>query len=284
MATIIQFQSTPSLTVTTTTTTTTGTRTGTATAATSYYSFPHSLLSSSPPHSPTFLFPKTPPPPPPPPPFSSLKLRKTHRHQPHFSTSPTQCLSSTPTFLPSVSSHGSFSSPQNSLIDTLFDLLHLSARYSDAQLVNAVHACILKLQEHTHLSNALISAYLKLGLLSQAYNVFLGLSCPNIVSYTELISGFSKSNREHEAVELFFRMRDSGIEPNEYTFVAILTACIRVLDLQLGLQVHAMIIKLGVLEGSVFVSNALMGLYSKCGCFLFVLKLFDEMLHRDIAS
>ncbi|KAM4090202.1 hypothetical protein ACJW30_09G042100 [Castanea mollissima] len=277
MATVIQ--STPSLTVTTTTTTTT---------ATSYYPFPHFLHSSSPPHSPFFLFPKTPPPP-----LSSslsnFKLRKTHHHQPHFSTSPTQPLSSTPTLLPSESSHGSSSSSspndaQNSLIDTLFDLLRLSARYSDAQLVNAVHACISKLQEHTHLSNALISAYLKQGLLSEAYNVFLDLSCPNVVSYTALISGFSKSNREHEAVELFFRMRDSGIEPNEYTFVAILTACIRILDLQLGLQVHAMIIKLGFLEDSVFVSNALMGLYSKCGCFLFVLKLFDEMLHRDIAS
>ena len=265
MATIIQ--SIPSISTTTTTA-----------AATSYYSH----LSSSPP--------KTPPP------FFSFslskslfnfKLRKAH-HQPHFSASPIQSLSSTPTLLASDSFGPSSSSSQNdsenSLIDTFFNLLRLSARYGDAQLANAVHACIVKLQEHNHLSNALIAAYLKLGLVTEAYSVFLGLSSPNVVSYTSLVSGFSKSNREHDAVELFFRMRETGIEPNEYSFVAILTACIRILELQLGLQVHAMVIKLGFLEDSVFVSNALMGLYGKCGCFLFVLKLFDEMPHRDITS
>lgn len=169
-------------------------------------------------------------------------------------------------------------------------MLRFSARYGDAELAKAVHACILKVEEeqqHTHYLakfNALIAAYLKLGLLSEAYSVFLGLSCPNVVSYTTLISGFSKSNLVDEAVELFFRMRGSGIEPNEYSFVAILTACIRDLRLELGLQIHAMVIKMGYYLDCVFVSNALMGLYSKCGCLDFVLKLFDEMPQRDITS
>ncbi|KAL7219435.1 hypothetical protein ACSBR2_012483 [Camellia fascicularis] len=148
----------------------------------------------------------------------------------------------------------------------------------------SVHASILKLEEgDTQLSNALIVAYLKLGLVTHAHQVFLCLSCPNVVSYSAMISGFAKSNREGLAVELFFEMRGSGIEPNEFSFVAILTACIRLSELKLGFLVHSLAMKMGHLECT-FVSNALMGLYSKCGCFDFVVSLFDEMPQRDIAS
>lgn len=162
-------------------------------------------------------------------------------------------------------------------------MLRLSARCGDVELAKAVHASILKFPEDTYLGNALITAYLKLGLVEEAREVFGSLSCPNVASYSALISGFSKSNREDDAIELYFRMRSSGIEPNEYSFVAILTACIRLLELDLGFQVHAMAIKMGYLE-CVFVSNALMGLYGKCGCLDCVLKLFSELPHRDLAS
>lgn len=133
------------------------------------------------------------------------------------------------------------------------------------------------------MSNALIVAYLKLGLMAYAQGVLLSLSCPDVVSYTSIISGFAKSSREAEAVEFFFEMRGSGIEPNEFSFVAILTACIRLADLDLGFQVHSLAIKMGYTEYT-FVCNALMGLYGKCGCLDFVLNLFDEMPQRDIAS
>ncbi|KAA8518650.1 hypothetical protein F0562_016124 [Nyssa sinensis] len=147
----------------------------------------------------------------------------------------------------------------------------------------ALHATIIKLEEDTYLSNALISAYLKLGLATNAHRVFAGLSCPDVVSYTAMISGFAKLNREYEAVKFFFKMRSSGIEPNEYSFVAMLTACIRLSELELGFQLHALAIKIGCSKCT-FVSNAIMGLYVKHGCLDLVLELFDEMSQRDIVS
>ncbi|GFY93457.1 pentatricopeptide repeat (PPR) superfamily protein [Actinidia rufa] len=98
-----------------------------------------------------------------------------------------------------------------------------------------------------------------------------------------MISGFAKLDRAYEAVEIFSEMRSSGIEPNEFSFVAILTACIRNLDLELGFQVHSLAIKTGYLDHT-FVSNALMGLYITCGCLDFVLEVFDKMPQREIAS
>ncbi|OMO90135.1 hypothetical protein COLO4_19329 [Corchorus olitorius] len=80
------------------------------------------------------------------------------------------------------------------------------------------------------------------------------------------------------------KMRSEGIEPNGFTFVAVLSACIRVLELELGFQVHSSVIKMGFLD-SVFVTNALMGLYGKFnGGLGLVLNLFEEMRQRDVAS
>ncbi|KAK4793135.1 hypothetical protein SAY86_023570 [Trapa natans] len=168
-------------------------------------------------------------------------------------------------------------------LDECFHLLRFSVRYSDAELARAVHCLILRLEGDTRLLNTLISSYLKLGLVPDAYRAFKALSQPNVVSYTAIISGLSKSSREPEAVGLFFGMRSSGIEPNEYTFVAILTACMRSLNLELGSQVHALAVKSGYV-GSAFVANSIMSLYSKTGQSDCVFQLFDEMPERDVAS
>ncbi|KAB5519901.1 hypothetical protein DKX38_024220 [Salix brachista] len=116
----------------------------------------------------------------------------------------------------------------------------------------------------THLGNAVIAAYIKLGLVVDAYRVFMGMSTPDVVSYSAIISSFSKLNREAEAIQLFFRMRISGIEPNEYSFVAILTACIRSSELELGRQIHAHAIRIG-LENNLSVGNAIIRFYTGCG-------------------
>ncbi|XP_021737766.1 pentatricopeptide repeat-containing protein At5g03800-like [Chenopodium quinoa] len=163
------------------------------------------------------------------------------------------------------------------------ELLKLSARYADAELVIAVHTLIVKLGEDNYLLNSLITAYLKLGLLDDAFAVFKGMSNPDVVSYTAMISGFAKSGYEFDAIGLFMKMRKRGIEPNEFTFVAFLTACSRISGLQLGFQIHSLVVKLGYLF-SVYVANSLTGLYSRCGFLDNALQVFDEMPQRDIAS
>jgi pentatricopeptide repeat protein len=75
----------------------------------------------------------------------------------------------------------------------------------------------------------------------------------------------------------------SSIRPNGYTYVAILTACTRILNFQFGVQLHAAVIKTGHLK-SVFVSNALVSFYSKCWFSQTAFKVFDEMRERDIVS
>lgn len=164
------------------------------------------------------------------------------------------------------------------------NLLRISVRCGDVELTKIVHSPILKLEEEdVYMKNALITAYIKLGHLNLAERVFDSLVSPDVVSYTAIISAFAKSNRQEEAFELFLEMRDLGIEPNEFTYVAILTACIRSLNLELGCQVHGLVIRLGY-SSYTYVVNALMGLYSKGGLLEFVVLLFHAMPQRDIVS
>uniref|UniRef100_A0A1J3C8P4 Pentatricopeptide repeat-containing protein n=1 Tax=Noccaea caerulescens TaxID=107243 RepID=A0A1J3C8P4_NOCCA len=174
-----------------------------------------------------------------------------------------------------------------SAVDGFFYLLRLSAQYHDVEVTKAVHASFLKLREEkTNLGNALISTYLKLGYPRDAFLVFVSLSSPTVVSYTALISGFARLNLEIKALKVFFRMRSEGIiQPNEYTFVAILTACVRICRFSLGIQIHGLIVKSGFFN-SVFVGNSVMSLYAKLprSSSDDVLQLFDEIPHRDVAS
>ncbi|XP_042506948.1 pentatricopeptide repeat-containing protein At5g03800 [Macadamia integrifolia] len=190
--------------------------------------------------------------------------------------------------------HPHYSSPEvlgNSLLsDDTFSLsaswrhlLRFSIDNSDFDLAKAIHASIAKVEEDTHLANSLIVAYLRLGNVNDAHKIFACLSSPDVASYAALISAYAKSNREGKAIELFFMMRDSGIEPNEYSFVAILTACIRLSDLQLGSQIHSLAIKTGYYY-CIYVSNALMGMYLESNSSDHSNQLFGEMAQRDVAS
>ncbi|XP_008805381.2 pentatricopeptide repeat-containing protein At5g03800 [Phoenix dactylifera] len=166
-------------------------------------------------------------------------------------------------------------------------LLRLAADHRDLALGRAVHAAVAKAgdgaDDDTRLANALIFMYLKLGRLADARKAFECLPCPDVASFTALVSGYAKCGCEAEAIDLFCRMRQSGIDPNEFSFVAILTDCIRQGNSQLGAQVHALAIKTHHCF-CVHVSNALVGMYVKCGRVDAAVQLFGDMPERDVSS
>ncbi|KAJ8424128.1 hypothetical protein Cgig2_008325 [Carnegiea gigantea] len=169
--------------------------------------------------------------------------------------------------LPSIEA-GPFSLKDGEILyHKCLEQLGMSVRYDDVRLARAVHSLILKLGEGNYLSNSLITTYLNLGLLPDAYNVCTGISSPDVVSHTALISGFARSSYEVQAIRLFMTMRERGVLPSEFTFVAL----------------HCLVVKFGCVVDT-FVANAVMGMYIKCARLEDALHLFDEMPKRDIAS
>ncbi|XP_074556797.1 pentatricopeptide repeat-containing protein At2g13600-like isoform X1 [Curcuma longa] len=77
------------------------------------------------------------------------------------------------------------------------------------------------------LETALIDMYSKSGNLKYARIIFDQMGKKNKVSWTSMINGYAVHGSGMEAINIFNKMIGLGLEPNEVTFVAALTACSR---------------------------------------------------------
>ncbi|XP_015576524.2 pentatricopeptide repeat-containing protein At3g49170, chloroplastic [Ricinus communis] len=90
-----------------------------------------------------------------------------------------------------------------------------------------IHARILKsdFKTNLHISNALISMYSRCGDIEAAFQVFNGMGDRNVISWTSMITGYAKHGFAVRALETFHKMLETGVKPNEITYIAVLSAC-----------------------------------------------------------
>ncbi|KAL5573379.1 hypothetical protein UlMin_022976 [Ulmus minor] len=86
------------------------------------------------------------------------------------------------------------------------------------------------------MGTALVDLYGKSGCLNAASNIFDRMLVKEICTWNAMISALSSNGREKEALDMFERMKMEGFQPNEVTFVAILTGCARSKFVELGLK------------------------------------------------
>lgn len=84
--------------------------------------------------------------------------------------------------------------------------------------------------------NALISMYSRCGNIEAAFQVFDQMEYRNVISWTSIITGFAKHGLAKRALDTFDQMLESGIRPNEVTYIAVLSACSHVGMIDEGLK------------------------------------------------
>ncbi|PIA56868.1 hypothetical protein AQUCO_00700908v1 [Aquilegia coerulea] len=131
--------------------------------------------------------------------------------------------------------------------------------------------------------NVLMHLYGKHGCLSSARNLFDESLTRDVFTWTTMIDCYAQKQFPGKALKLFCLMLRSGVEPNEVTMVAVLSACCILGNLSLGRLIHGYIEK-NDLECSLNLLNALMDLYVKCGCLTTAREIFDMMERRDVYS
>ncbi|KAK7362482.1 hypothetical protein VNO77_04597 [Canavalia gladiata] len=148
--------------------------------------------------------------------------------------------------------------------------------------VKRVHAYALKCFRHsvTYVDNNLICSYLRLGELAHAHRVFDGMSRRNTVSWTAIINGYLKFNLDDEAFKLFQDSVKHGVPANNKMFVCIMNLCSKRVDLELGKQIHAHILKSR--WRNLIVDNAIVHFYAKCDNISSAFRTFDRMAERDV--
>lgn len=79
--------------------------------------------------------------------------------------------------------------------------------------------------ENVVIGTALVDMYSKSGHLSYTQTCFDLMKERNVVAWTSIITGYAFHGFGFRALEIFQQMMEMGIEPNEVTFVSVLTVC-----------------------------------------------------------
>ncbi|OVA05125.1 Pentatricopeptide repeat [Macleaya cordata] len=110
---------------------------------------------------------------------------------------------------------------------TVVSLLSACACLSELRLGRLVHNFIIErnIRFDVFVGTALVNMYAKCGSLEEAMVTFHKLDYKDVFTWTTAVTALANYGRGNEALMLFREMQKEGIEPNEATFVAVLTAC-----------------------------------------------------------
>jgi len=87
-------------------------------------------------------------------------------------------------------------------------------------------------------SNAAIDMYSKCGFVDKAYQVFEQFTGKkSVVTWNTMITGFAVHGEAHRALEIFDKLEDNGIKPDDVSYLAALTACRHAGLVEYGLSV-----------------------------------------------
>ncbi|OAY32032.1 pentatricopeptide repeat-containing protein At1g31430 [Manihot esculenta] len=146
-----------------------------------------------------------------------------------------------------------------------------------------IHAYSIKtsLASNVFVKNTLMRLYAVCGIIKSVEKLFDEGPDRDLVSWTTLIQGYAKMDYS-SAIDAFFRMNWIA---DEMTLVVVLSACSKLRDLNSGKKIHAYMDhhKIGV-NLDVFLGNALVDMYLKCGQIDFARQVFDEMPTKNVVS
>lgn len=128
--------------------------------------------------------------------------------------------------------------------------------------------------------SSLVDMYAKFGRLGDARKVYDRISCKDVVCSTALITGYSQSGMDREAIRVFGDMFNLGVKPNDFTVSSVLMSCG---SLEEGKLIHGLIFKYG-LCCQVASQTSLLSMYSKHGLVDDSLKVFERISNPNIVT
>lgn len=132
--------------------------------------------------------------------------------------------------------------------------------------------------------NTVLHGYANNGNIEACRMFFEEMPNRNIFSWNGLIGGYARNGQYFGIIGAFKRMlSESNVTPNDVTLVMVLCACARLGALVLGKWVHVYSEGNGW-KGNIFVGNALIDMYAKCGVIENAIEVFHNLLLKDLIS
>lgn len=110
---------------------------------------------------------------------------------------------------------------------TMVSLISGAANNGDLSQGRWAHGLVIRLQlkVDAFLGSALIDMYCKCGIIERAFMIFKTATEKDVALWTSMITGLAFHGNGQQALQLFERMQEEGVTPNEVTLLAVLTAC-----------------------------------------------------------
>ncbi|XP_010680958.2 pentatricopeptide repeat-containing protein At1g20230 [Beta vulgaris subsp. vulgaris] len=135
-----------------------------------------------------------------------------------------------------------------------------------------------------HVGEKLLNPVLNSGDLSRARQLFDKIPEPNLHSWANLISAYTKQNLPNEAVKLYFLFRKQNIQlPDRILLLSAAKACAAYADLTKAKEIHEDAVRFGYLS-DLTLGNALINMYGKCKCCDGAQSVFNELPVKDVIS
>ncbi|XP_057427502.1 pentatricopeptide repeat-containing protein At2g37310 [Lotus japonicus] len=135
------------------------------------------------------------------------------------------------------------------------------------------------------LSSKLITFYAKSNLPREARRVFDAIPRKNTFSFNAMLIAYSFNGLYRHLLDLFASSVDAGISPDSFTVTSVLKAIASpsFSYYKPVKEAHCFVLRRG-LETDIFVENALVTCYCRCGEIGLARKVFDGMPERDTVS
>ncbi|CAH2078382.1 unnamed protein product [Thlaspi arvense] len=165
---------------------------------------------------------------------------------------------------------------------TFSSLLPSVSKFENLEYCRQIHCYIMRhsIPLDIFLTSALIDAYFKCRGVSMARKIFRQCNSVDVVVFTAMISGYLHNGLHVDALEMFRRMVNVKMRPNEITLVSILP----VIGESFGKAIHCFMIKRQSLASDVYSESTLIGMYAKCGNLKAAINVFETMKEKNIVS
>ncbi|KAK8953191.1 Pentatricopeptide repeat-containing protein [Platanthera guangdongensis] len=149
----------------------------------------------------------------------------------------------------------------------------------------SLHAYIIKsgLQTDRFVATSLITMYSEMQHFENSRLAFSDANSLDVGVWSSIISASTKNGEGEVALRIFCEMLDLEIEPNQFIFSSLFTACGNLSAMEMGKQIHAYCLKSRNFSDTA-TQNSLINMYSTCGWIEEAIKVFDLMKNQNVAS
>ncbi|KAJ8441174.1 hypothetical protein Cgig2_024905 [Carnegiea gigantea] len=167
----------------------------------------------------------------------------------------------------------------------VFTTLNKDTAYRLGRELHAYALRRVELQENIFVLNALLTFYLRIGLLQEAEDIFDRMGSRDLISWNAMISGYASNNEYLKVIHLFCEpLAEQRIVWDSVTLITVLPALANLHNLRMLKQVHGYIFQHPTFSGDTAVSNALISSYAKCKDLDSSYRTFNLMPQRDLIS